>query len=48
MVVPSGDHEIRFVFDPVSYKTGNTISLASSIILLLLVAGFMGIKYLKK
>jgi hypothetical protein len=48
MVVPPGDHEIRFVFDPASYKTGNTISLASSIILLLLVAGFIGIKFLKK
>ncbi len=48
MVVPGGDHEIRFLFDPSSYKTGNRVSLASSILLILLAAGFIGMKFLKK
>ena len=48
MVVPGGEHEIRFVFDPDSYKTGNRVSLACSILLILLVAGSIGIKFLKK
>ena len=40
MVVPSGDHEIKFVFQPSSYIVGNKISLASSILLILLLAGY--------
>lgn len=40
MVVPAGDHEIRFEFKPASYYTGNKISLASSLILILLIAGY--------
>ena len=40
MIVPAGDHEIRFVFKPASYVTGNKISLASSILLILMIAGF--------
>jgi hypothetical protein len=40
MVVPAGDHEIRFTFKPASYYTGNKISLASSLLLILLVAGY--------
>ncbi|HLN55271.1 MAG TPA: hypothetical protein VK207_04715 [Bacteroidales bacterium] len=41
MVVPAGDHEIRFSFEPASYITGNKISLASSLILLLGIAGYI-------
>ena len=48
MVVPAGDHEIRFVFEPASYSTGNKVSLASSILLILLVLGYIGMKFLKK
>lgn len=48
MVVPEGEHEIRFVFDPDSYKTGNRVSLASSILLILLAAGYFGMKLIKK
>jgi len=48
MVVPAGDHEIRFVFDPASYSTGNKVSLASSILLILIVLGYFGMKFLKK
>ncbi|MCF8223793.1 MAG: YfhO family protein [Bacteroidales bacterium] len=39
MVVPAGNHEITFRFEPKSYNTGNTISLAGSILLLLMIAG---------
>lgn len=37
MVVPAGKHSIEFRFEPAIYSTGETISLASSILLLLLV-----------
>jgi hypothetical protein len=40
MVVPAGDHEIKFEFKPASYYTGNKISLASSLLLILLIAGY--------
>lgn len=40
MVVPAGDHEIKFSFTPSSYITGNKISLASSFLLILMVAGY--------
>jgi hypothetical protein len=39
MKVPAGKHTIEFIFHPVSFYTGEKISLASSVILLLLVAG---------
>lgn len=39
MVVPAGNHEIVFEFKPQSYKTGNAVSLASSILLILAIAG---------
>ena len=41
MVLPAGDHEIRFIFEPFSYVTGNKISLASSILLILMLAGYI-------
>jgi hypothetical protein len=37
--VPAGAHEIKFVFEPKEYQIGNTVSLASSIGVLLLVVG---------
>jgi hypothetical protein len=40
MVIPSGDHEIKFTFKPDSYFVGNKISLASSVLLILLFAGY--------
>ena len=46
MVIPSGNHTIEFKFEPRTYKTGETVSLASSIILLLLLA-FVSFKELK-
>jgi hypothetical protein len=48
MVLPEGDHEVKFLFDPSSYKNGNRISLASSILLILLLAGYAGMKLFKK
>jgi len=40
MVVPAGQHTIEFKFEPSIYSTGETISYASSILLLLLVLGY--------
>lgn len=37
MVIPAGEHTIKFKFEPEIYATGETISYASSILLLLLV-----------
>ncbi len=48
MVVPAGDHEIRFSFEPASYITGNKISLASSILLLLAIAGYIAAEFRNK
>ena len=50
MIVPSGNHEIKFVFKPSSYYTGETVSLASSLIFILLIAGYIGysLKYKTK
>ncbi|MCW0482695.1 YfhO family protein [Gaoshiqia sediminis] len=36
--VPAGEHEIEFRFEPASYFTGNKISLASSLLLILALA----------
>jgi hypothetical protein len=41
MVVPAGEHEIKFSFEPSSYVIGNRISLISSIIFILLTAGYI-------
>jgi len=42
MIVPEGDHEIIFRFQPDSYIKGNKISLASSVLLILIVAIYAG------
>jgi hypothetical protein len=47
MVIPSGNHTIEFRFHPKSYFIGEKISLASSIMLILLLAG-MGYREWKK
>jgi hypothetical protein len=39
MLVPQGEHSIEFEFRPAAYYTGNTIAMASSGILLLLLLG---------
>jgi uncharacterized membrane protein YfhO len=48
MVVPAGNHTIEFKFHPLSYYTGNKVSLAGSILLLLAIAGYLFLQYRKK
>jgi hypothetical protein len=43
MVLPAGSHTVEFRFEPTVYKTGETISLASSALLLLLL--IVGVGY---
>lgn len=40
MVAPAGEHEIRFSFEPESFATGNRVSLAASVLLILLTGGY--------
>jgi hypothetical protein len=47
MVLPPGQHEIEFKFEPQSYYLGNKISLASSLLLILLIIGY-GVYEMKK
>lgn len=42
MVVPAGNHTIEYKFEPRSYILGTKLSLASSILLLLLLFGVLG------
>lgn len=48
MILPAGQHEVRFSFAPSSYITGNKVSMASSIILFLLIAGYFASSYMKR
>ncbi len=48
MSVPAGEHVIEFRFEPSSYKTGNNIAMASSLILLLVTAGVVFVELKKK
>jgi uncharacterized membrane protein YfhO len=48
MIVPAGNHEIRFTFKPSSYIIGNKVSLASSLILILMAAGYFVMRFTKK
>jgi len=48
MVVPAGNHEIVFEFKPQSYKTGNAVSLASSILLIIAIGGVVFVEYKKR
>jgi len=36
MTIPAGSHTVTFSFEPESYKTGNKVSLAGSVMLLAL------------
>lgn len=42
VMVPAGDHEIEWSFEPSSYKKGTTINLAGSALLFLFVLGVLG------
>jgi len=48
MVLPGGSHNVKFIFKPSSYYTGNKVSLASSLLLILLTAGYFGASFLRK
>jgi hypothetical protein len=41
MVIPAGKHQIEFKFEPQSYYMGNKVSMASSILLLLAIGGYI-------
>lgn len=47
MDVPAGKHKIEFKFEPKVYKTGNTIAMIGSVLLLLSVAGSLFMYYKK-
>jgi hypothetical protein len=47
-VIPKGHHEIDFRFEPRSYFTGNKVTLASSIVLIILALGAIGLEIRKK
>ncbi|MFA5974174.1 MAG: YfhO family protein [Lentimicrobiaceae bacterium] len=48
MIVPAGNHVIEFKFEPQVYKTGEKISLASSILLVLIALGSIGFMIKRK
>ncbi len=48
MQVPAGKHTIEFRFEPQTYTVGNTISMISSILLLLVIAGAIAYSFKKK
>jgi hypothetical protein len=48
MNIPEGKHKIEFIFKPKSYYLGNKISYASSVLLLLIIIGFIVFPYMKK
>jgi uncharacterized membrane protein YfhO len=48
MILPAGSHDVKFTFRPSSYYTGNKVSLASSILLILLAAGYFGASFLRR
>jgi hypothetical protein len=48
MVLPSGTHDLQFRYEPKSYFVGQNISLISSLLILLAVAGFVARSVMKK
>lgn len=47
MMIPTGSHKVEFRFEPKSYYTGNNISLAFSVIMILMVLGSLGLEFNK-
>jgi Bacterial membrane protein YfhO len=48
MILPAGTHQVKFTFEPSSYINGNKISLASSIMLILLTVGYFFSQFIKR
>ena len=46
--VPAGEHKIEFKFEPTSYKTGEMVSLVSSLSLILLTIGGIALEFKKE
>ncbi len=47
-IIPAGNHQLAFIFEPSSYFTGEKISLASSILLLLFALGIFYKEFFRK
>jgi hypothetical protein len=48
MPLKAGNYQIEFKFEPSSYKIGNTLALSSSIVLILLIGGYVYTQFKKK
>ena len=48
LVLPAGEHTVEFDFHPASYYTGNKVSFASSLLLLLAIAGYAFSEFRKR
>ncbi|TNF40763.1 MAG: hypothetical protein EP310_08335, partial [Bacteroidetes bacterium] len=48
LVLPAGEHTVEFEFHPASYYTGNKVSFASSLLLLIAIAGYAFSEYRKR
>lgn len=48
MILPGGTHQVKFTFAPSSYINGNKISLASSVLLILVAAGYLFARFFRK
>jgi hypothetical protein len=48
MILPGGNHQVNFTFKPASYIMGNKVSFASSILLILLTAGYITSAFIRK
>ena len=47
MIVPAGEHNVEFKFEPKVYRVGEKISLISSILLILVVIGLATVEIRK-
>ena len=48
MIIPAGDHKIEFKFEPKSYYVGEQVSLAGSVLLVLVLAAALYFEFRKK
>ena len=48
MIVPAGVHQIEFKFEPQVVQTGSKITLASSLVLVLVIVGGLYFHFRKK
>lgn len=48
IILPQGEHDIEFRFEPKSYYTGEKISLVGSVLMALLILGFIAVEIKRK